>query len=95
MTIRALFWAVPLVFSTWIGLLIAVSVLSDAAPAYVVLWPTESFVESLPKGIAILGVNGWSITLSSHQDQFARALYDLGGRVVLPAGLPGCVPLPR
>ena len=77
----------------WIAVLAAVMVLSDDAPAAVVLFPDASFLEALPKGIAITGRTAFSVTLSSEAPHFARALYAAGALLVLPAGLLGCAPL--
>ncbi|GLT11533.1 hypothetical protein ACFQFQ_24520 [Sulfitobacter porphyrae] len=95
MTIRGILCAIPLVFTGWILTLITVSLLTDEAPAQVVLFPSASFMQSLSDDIAILGSNGWSVTLAAPRSGFAASLYRTGARIVLPAGLPGCLPLPR
>ncbi|KIC08955.1 hypothetical protein RA19_16745 [Leisingera sp. ANG-M1] len=95
MTIRSAALALPLLFLGWISVLLAVAVLTDEAPAYVVVFPGKDLLLDLPEGTAILAASRYSITLASGSEGFARALYGSGARIVLPAGLPGCLPLPR
>ena len=95
MTIRFVLWVLPLVFVGWLLTLMSVSLLTDDAPAQVVLLPSAGFIQSLSDDIAIIASNDWSVTLTSPRDRFALSLYRRGARIVLPAGLPGCLPLPR
>lgn len=95
MTIKSLLCAFPLLGLGWISVLLAVAVFSDAAPAYVVVFPKEGFVEELPNEVALIGSSSMSITLKSTTPQFAMSLYQNGAWLVLPAGLPGCLPLPK
>ena len=87
--LRSIILALPLMALGWLATLVAVGLLSDAAPGQVVLFPREDFVADLPFDAAVLGSNGWSVTLKSDEPALARALYRQG------AGLPGCLPLPR
>ncbi|PSL19343.1 hypothetical protein [Shimia abyssi] len=95
MTIRALLLALPLLFLGWVSVLLSVAVLSDAAPALVVLFPSNAFLADLPANVAVLGSAPSTITLASETENFALSLYQSGARLVLPAGLPGCLPLPN
>lgn len=94
MTIRSLLFALPLLLAGWISVLIAVALVTDEAPAYVVLFPSTQLMQHLPTGSAIIAASQLSITVSSAQPGYAKALYASGARLVLPAGLPGCLPLP-
>jgi len=94
MTIRGVLLALPLMLAGWISVLLAVSYFSDEAPAQVVLFPDPHFLSNLPADISVMGSNSWSVTLSSPESQFARSLYAKGARLVLPAGLLGCLPVP-
>ena len=94
MTIRAVFMTIPLILMGWIGVLTMVGVVSDRAPAYVVLFPSQLLLENIPESSSILATSIASITLTSDETGFARALYLSGAWLVLPAGLPGCLPKP-
>lgn len=93
MTIRAIFIALPLMLVGWLSIILSVSYFSDEAPAQVVMFPQPQFISNLPREVKIMGSNSWSITLSSSSPDFAKSLYAKGARLVLPAGLPGCLPL--
>jgi len=93
MTIRQFLMAIPLLFVAWISVLVAVGLLSDEAPASVVFFPSEKFTTNLPDGAAVLAKSRFTITLRSDEPQFAKSLYKRGARIVLPAGLAGCLPL--
>ncbi|GAA4216180.1 hypothetical protein GGQ68_004849 [Sagittula marina] len=95
MTIRGLLYTLPIVVAGWLLTLMSVSLLTDEAPAQVVVFPSESFMQSLPADVAILGRNDISVTLTAPRTSFAASLYRSGARIVLPAGLPGCLPLSR
>ena len=94
MTIRSLAIAIPAVLAGWITVLITVSLVSDAAPAQVVLFPSQDLMRNLPEDSSLIGGNSWSVTLASTSPGFARSLYANGAWIVLPAGLPGCLPMP-
>jgi len=82
------------VFVGWVGVLALVMVVSDAAPGAIVFLPAGGFVENLPDDAAIVGGgNNW-LAVRSTAPGLGIALYRAGGRLVLPAGLPGCLPLP-
>lgn len=93
MTIRTVLIALPLLALGWLGVLLTVMLVSDAAPAAVVLFPPQDFLDRLPAGTAILAATPASVTLAGNAPDFAKALYRQGARLVLPAGLPGCLPL--
>ena len=92
--IRRLALAVPLVLAGWTAVMAAVMLVSDAAPAAVVLLPGERFLRAMPEA-AILSRGPFHITLQSARKDFGRSLYRAGALLVLPAGLTGCLPMPR
>lgn len=94
MTIKSIALTLPFVLVAWVAVMAAVMYLSDAAPAAVVILPDAGFVKRLPDGIAILSATDVSLTLKSDVPGFGAALYALGAKLVLPAGLTGCLPLP-
>ena len=95
MTIRAVFMAAPFVLMGWIGVLAVVAFVSDGAPAYVVVFPSQILLENIPESSSILATSIASVTLTSDETGFARSLYRNGAWLVLPAGLPGCLPQPK
>ena len=95
MTIRQLLLALPCLVLGWLGVLIAVSFLTDEAPAYVVLLPAKTFATRLDADIAILSVTDSTVTVSASAPHVAQRLYRAGARLVLPAGLSGCLPAPE
>lgn len=76
----------------WLAVLALVSVMSDEAPAYVVVFPSARVVHDLPRGVSVVESSAFSITLASDQPGLARALYQSGALLVLPSGLSGCAP---
>ena len=95
MTIREVFIATPAVLMGWIGVLTVVAFVSDGAPAYVVVFPSQILLENIPESSSILATSIASVTLTSDETSFARSLYRNGAWLVLPAGLPGCLPQPK
>ena len=95
MTIRAVFMAAPFVLMGWIGVLTVVAFVNDGAPAYVVLFPSQIFLENIPESTSILSTSISSVTLTSDEAGFARSLYRNGAWLVLPSGLPSCLPQPK
>lgn len=95
MTTRSLLCQVPVLAMVWVCVLAGVSLLSDAAPAQVVLLPETRLLENLPEDVAIVSYSGWSATLVSDEPTFARRLYASGAWLVLPGQLKGCVALTR
>ena len=77
-----------------IGTLALVMVLSDAAPGAVALFPADDFAARLPDGAAIVGGGAFWVAVRSDRSDLGLGLYRAGGKLVLPAGLPGCLPLP-
>lgn len=70
-----------------------VMVATDAAPGAIVLFPNNEFMASLPDGAAVVGGGGAWVAVRGGMPGLGLALYRAGGRMVLPAGLPGCLPL--
>ena len=95
MTIKSVLIALPLMFAGWLSVLMATALMTDSAPAYVVVLPSDRFLTSIPETASILAENAVSVTLTSSQSGFAKQLYRQGAWLVLPAGLRGCLPLPR
>lgn len=77
----------------WGTLMIGVTRLPNAAPAALVMFPTEQFIDALPIDVRIIEYTSFSVTLASDQRD-PNALYALGAFIVLPAGLTGCIPEP-
>lgn len=94
MTIRRWIVALMAVIGGWLATLALVMVISDAAPGAVVLWPTADFVSRLPEGVAVASAGSRWVAVRGEIKGLSPALYRAGGRLVLPAGLPGCLPLP-
>ncbi len=94
MTTRRIFLALPILFLGWIAVLLLVMRFTDAAPGAVVLFPGHGLMNNLPNNISILAATPLSITLESQLPDLASRLYAAGAIAVLPAGLPGCLPLP-
>lgn len=85
----------PVLFVGWVAILLGVGVVSDAAPAFVVLFPDAEFTTALDSDFAILSASHYTMTLSSEQPWEALRLYRAGAWLVLPAGLAGCLPMPN
>lgn len=92
MIIRRVLYALPFVLVGWFAIMALVMRFSDAAPAAVVVWPTNAFFRALPDDAAIIDVNGLAVTFANRPD-LAKELYAAGAWLVLPAGLTGCLPL--
>jgi hypothetical protein len=88
---RHILLALPVVTAAWIAMLAIVMRLSGAAPDALVLWPTQALMAHLPDGVSITSVGPHSVTLRGGPDLVA-SLYASGARLVLPAGLEGCLP---
>ena len=94
MTIRHWIIALFAVFTGWIVVIATVMVASDAAPGAIVLMPRGEFAANLPDGAAVVGKGAGWVAVRSDAPGLGAALYRAGGTLVLPAGLPGCLPLP-
>lgn len=90
MTIKAALLAIPLLLMGWVGVLAGLTLLSDDAPAALVLFPSQDFLAQMPEGAAMLAATPISVTLASDNSNFALQLYKNGAWLVLPAGLRGC-----
>ena len=90
MTIKSILLALPFVFTGWITTLAVIGLVSDEAPAQVVMFPTDTFLKKLPLDVAIISAGQWSIIVTSKKKNFAKSLYALGAKIVLPSGLQGC-----
>ncbi len=95
MTIRRLLLALAGMFAGWLAVLVLVGLFSDAAPAFVVVLPPGDLLGRLDPDIAIMAAGRFSVTLTSARPGLAWRLYRAGAPLVLPAGLPGCLPLPK
>ena len=94
MTIRRWMIALAAVLAGWLAVLSLVMVLSDAAPGAIVLFPSDRFIDRLPDQAAVVGGGAYWLAVRSDMEGLGLALYRAGGGLVLPAGLPGCLPLP-
>ena len=93
-TTTSLARALPLVVAGWLGVLVLVGLLTDVAPGYVVVLPKAGLLDDLPQESGVLSATRFSVTLANPGGGFARDLWRRGALLVLPAGLPGCLPLP-
>lgn len=89
---RSTLLAVPMLLLGWLAVLAATTLLTDTAPAHLVLFPTKAFLANLPPQTAIIAASAFTISLGSESEGAARSLYQQGAWLVLPAGLPGCAP---
>ncbi|MEM7544976.1 MAG: hypothetical protein AAF367_05515 [Pseudomonadota bacterium] len=94
MTIKSALAASVFVLTGWISTLMATTLFVDQAPAYLVPFPPEGFLDTLPSNTSMIDVSAFSITLSSEDEGFALELYRNGAWMVLPAKLTGCAPQP-
>ncbi|MCK0141690.1 hypothetical protein [Aliiroseovarius sp. F20344] len=95
MTIRRFLVAIPLMFLGWISVLLAVALVTDEAPAYVVVFPSQSLLGNLASDTSVISRSHFTVSVSSEQSGFAKSLYKKGAWFVLPAGLAGCLPMPQ
>ena len=84
--------ALPVVLVAWVGVMALVMRVSDAAPAAVVPLPLARLMAALPDEAAIVDHGRVSVTFANRPG-LAADLYAAGARLVLPAGLTGCLPL--
>lgn len=91
--ITRIFVCATAVLSGWIAVLAGVMLITDRAPAAVVMLPDAAFLSDLPDNVAIVGRTAVSVTLIGPDADFAASLYVAGARLVLPSGLRGCAPL--
>lgn len=90
MTIRGTVLAITLLLFGWVGTLVGVTLLSDDAPAALVVFPSQDFLKRMPEDVAMLSATPFSVTLASDDADLALQLYQNGALLVLPAGLQGC-----
>ena len=90
---RGVLLALPLAVLGWIAVTASVALFTDAAPGAVAFFPSEGFVTRLPDGAALVDARPLAVTVASDAPDLARGLYAAGALLVLPAGLPGCLPL--
>lgn len=95
MTISRILLILGAVFFGWITVMALVMRFSDAAPAAVAFLPQKGFVENLPENAAVIASNRLSFTVSGDVPGMGATLYKAGAWLVLPAGLTGCLPLPK
>ena len=82
-----------MVLAGWIGLQLGVMYFTDSAPGAVALFPGDDFIARLPEGVAVVAVGDNWIAVSFDGADLGKKLYEAGAWIVLPAGLPGCLPL--
>ena len=90
MTIKSGLAAASVMVFGWLSILGLVSMINDAPPAYVVMFPDAELFESLRQQTRILSATQFSVTLASDELNIARSPYAKGAILVLPAGLTGC-----
>ncbi|WP_172293229.1 hypothetical protein [Pseudoruegeria sp. HB172150] len=82
------------VFVGWLAVLATVMVFTDAAPGAIAIFPMKNFARSLPDEAAIVDTGRIWIAVRGDGPGLGLDLYRAGALLVLPAGLPGCLPLP-
>jgi len=94
MTIKArhLLLGVLLLLLGWIAVLALVLRFGGPAPAALVVWPPEGFLRVLPSDVSVTSRNALGLTARGGPD-LVDELYAAGARLVLPAGLAGCLGL--
>jgi hypothetical protein len=90
MTTRRALAGVGLVAAGWISVLAGVMLISDDAPAALVILPSDTLLSDLPDA-AILSRTAVSVTISDPGPSLAARAYRAGAVLVLPAGLTGCL----
>ncbi|SLN11024.1 hypothetical protein ROA7450_00054 [Roseovarius albus] len=94
MTIKHWLGTLLAVFVGWVAVLASVALFTDAAPGAIVLFPADDFTAQLPENAAVVGGGAVWLAIRGDGPDLGKSLYRAGGRLVLPAGLPGCLPLP-
>jgi hypothetical protein len=92
--LRTALLALPIVFLGWVAVMAGVMLVSDAAPAAVAILTADDFIARLPEDEVILSRGRFHVTIQSEAHAVGRRLYLAGARLVLPAGLTGCLPMP-
>jgi hypothetical protein len=96
MTTRRVLLALPLLLGAWLAVLALAMRLGAPAPAALVVLPPEGFWARLPPSVALLDQGGLGVIVRSGdpgEPGLVPALYAAGARLVLPAGLAGCLGL--
>lgn len=93
MTIRSWVFSFALVILGWFALQIVVMLFTDAAPGAIALFPASDFIARLPDDVSVVGTSANWISVRSDAADLGSNLYSAGALIVLPAGLPGCLPL--
>lgn len=76
----------------WMAVLAGTMAGTDTAPAALIPFPSETFMNALPADIAIANITPVGVILISENTDYVAQLYAAGARIVLPAGLRGCDP---
>ena len=74
----------------WVAVLAMVLRVTGDAPAALIMFPSNTFLQNLPSGVAILDASSFSVSLIGITPSFVADLYASGAWLVLPAGLAGC-----
>ena len=90
MIIKRLLIALPFIGWGWIGILAGVMWVTGQAPAALVILPPADLLDHLPAGTSVVSIGPYSVTLRGGDD-LVTALYQAGAKLVLPAGLTGCL----
>ena len=90
MTIKSTLLTLAFLLTGWVAVLAGVTLLSDDAPAALVLFPSQTLLAHLSEDVALVSVTPFSVTLTSETPDLALQLYQSGAWLVLPAGLEGC-----
>jgi hypothetical protein len=88
-------WHLAIAALAWIGVVAGTAIVTQKAPAFVVILPSKDLWQRPPQGAAVLSVTRLgqgmiAATFASDSPGFVAQLYGAGAWIVLPAGLQGC-----
>ena len=93
MTTGSWIFSFSLVILSWSALQTVVMLFTDTAPGAIALFPANDFMAHLPDDVSVVGTGVNRISVRSGAADLGPKLYSAGALIVLPAGLPECLPL--
>ena len=81
------------ILAAWFAAIPLIAIIPGISNSVRVYHPSETFLSQLPEGTRIVSWNDQSIAMSSDAPNFVLSLYKSGAKLVLPAGMAGCVDL--
>lgn len=86
-------FSIATVLVAWVAIQALVMRFTDISPGAVALFPSAGYGPGLPADMAISDAGWFWIMVNYDGPNLAKSLYSEGALLVLPAGLPGCLPL--